>query len=163
MAAVSRDCRPPCWSNQLAALSSQRRASLGLPPTFLAPSDVRVHDVMLSEGQSPLAEREPWLVGFTCYIWNIERTLWVGRELKRIRPEVRIVLGGPEITADNSWVLGGRRGHQLIPLGGQDPGGGGGAVGGRLRVLLVNYRPHPMGRRRLEAVPAGDAFCARRL
>ena len=52
-----------------------------------------------------LAERDPWLVGFTCYLWNIERTLWIARELKRIRPLVRIVLGGPEITADNSWVL----------------------------------------------------------
>jgi radical SAM superfamily enzyme YgiQ (UPF0313 family) len=52
-----------------------------------------------------LAERRPWLVGFTCYVWNIERTLWIARELKRLRPEVRIVLGGPEITADNSWVL----------------------------------------------------------
>jgi hypothetical protein len=52
-----------------------------------------------------LARREPWLVGFTCYLWNIERTLWVARELKRLRPGVRIVLGGPEITADNAWVL----------------------------------------------------------
>jgi hypothetical protein len=52
-----------------------------------------------------LARREPWLVGFTCYLWNIERTLWIARELKRLRPDVRIVLGGPEITADNAWVL----------------------------------------------------------
>src|SRR5438552_212856 len=52
-----------------------------------------------------LAVREPWLVGFTCYVWNIERTLWVARELKRLRPAVKIVLGGPEITADNAWVL----------------------------------------------------------
>src|SRR5207245_2032371 len=52
-----------------------------------------------------LAERAPWMVGFTCYVWNIERTLWIARELKRLRPTVRIVLGGPEITADNAWVL----------------------------------------------------------
>jgi radical SAM superfamily enzyme YgiQ (UPF0313 family) len=52
-----------------------------------------------------LAERAPWMVGFTCYVWNIERTLWIARELKRIRPKVHIVLGGPEITADNAWVL----------------------------------------------------------
>jgi radical SAM superfamily enzyme YgiQ (UPF0313 family) len=52
-----------------------------------------------------LAEGAPWLVGFTCYLWNIERTLWIARELKRLYPEVRIVLGGPEITADNAWVL----------------------------------------------------------
>jgi radical SAM superfamily enzyme YgiQ (UPF0313 family) len=52
-----------------------------------------------------LAGRDPWLVGFTSYLWNIERTLWVARELKRRRPGVRVVLGGPEITADNAWVL----------------------------------------------------------
>ena len=52
-----------------------------------------------------LAERNPWLVGFTCYVWNIERTLWIARDLKRRRPNARIVLGGPEITADNAWVL----------------------------------------------------------
>jgi radical SAM superfamily enzyme YgiQ (UPF0313 family) len=53
-----------------------------------------------------LARRRPWLVGFTCYVWNIERTLWIARELKRLLPGVKIVLGGPEITADNAWVLG---------------------------------------------------------
>jgi radical SAM superfamily enzyme YgiQ (UPF0313 family) len=52
-----------------------------------------------------LANSDPWLVGFSCYLWNIERTLWVARELKKTRPGVRIVLGGPEITADNAWVL----------------------------------------------------------
>src|SRR5215831_15747683 len=52
-----------------------------------------------------LAERDPWLVGFTCYVWNIERTLWIARELKKRRPDTRIVLGGPEVTSDNAWVL----------------------------------------------------------
>src|ERR1700729_503755 len=33
-----------------------------------------------------IAAREPWLIGFTCYVWNIERTLWIARELKRLRP-----------------------------------------------------------------------------
>jgi radical SAM superfamily enzyme YgiQ (UPF0313 family) len=53
-----------------------------------------------------LATREPWLIGFTCYLWNIERTLWIAAELKRRYPGVRVVLGGPEITPDNGWVLG---------------------------------------------------------
>jgi radical SAM superfamily enzyme YgiQ (UPF0313 family) len=48
---------------------------------------------------------DPALVGFTCYVWNIDRTLWAARELKRRRPETLIVLGGPEVTADNAWVL----------------------------------------------------------
>ncbi len=49
--------------------------------------------------------REPWMVGFSCYLWNIDRTLWIAKELKARRPELLIVLGGPEITADNAWVL----------------------------------------------------------
>jgi radical SAM superfamily enzyme YgiQ (UPF0313 family) len=52
-----------------------------------------------------IVRRRPWLVGFTCYLWNIERTLWIAREVRRLCPGVRVVLGGPEITADNAWVL----------------------------------------------------------
>ena len=49
--------------------------------------------------------RDPWLVGFTCYLWNIDRTLWIAARLKERRPDLRIVIGGPEVTADNDWVL----------------------------------------------------------
>jgi radical SAM superfamily enzyme YgiQ (UPF0313 family) len=49
--------------------------------------------------------RQPWMVGFTCYVWNIERTLWIARQLKTRRPEINVLLGGPEITADNAWVF----------------------------------------------------------
>ncbi|TMQ35579.1 MAG: radical SAM protein, partial [Planctomycetota bacterium] len=52
-----------------------------------------------------IVERRPWMVGFTCYVWNIERTLWIARQVKRCLPQVRLVLGGPEITPDNAWVL----------------------------------------------------------
>ncbi len=52
-----------------------------------------------------ILSRGPWMVGFTCYVWNVERTLWIADRLKRQQPDVRIVLGGPEITADNAWVL----------------------------------------------------------
>lgn len=48
---------------------------------------------------------QPWMVGFTCYVWNIERTLWVATCLKEARPELKIVLGGPEITPDNDMPL----------------------------------------------------------
>src|SRR3954467_15233273 len=34
-----------------------------------------------------LAARRPWLVGFTCYVWNIERTLRLAHELKQLLPE----------------------------------------------------------------------------
>jgi radical SAM superfamily enzyme YgiQ (UPF0313 family) len=52
-----------------------------------------------------ICEREPWLLGFTCYLWNIDRTLWVAEQVKRQRPETLVIVGGPEITPDNEWVL----------------------------------------------------------
>lgn len=49
--------------------------------------------------------RDPWLIGWTCYLWNIERSLEIARLVKAERPEIRMLVGGPEITADNDWVL----------------------------------------------------------
>ncbi|HEY1192165.1 MAG TPA: radical SAM protein, partial [Gemmata sp.] len=70
---------------------------------FPAPLANALGDTALAD---ELARREPWMVGFTCYLWNVERTLWVARALKRLRPGVKVVIGGPEITTDNAWVLG---------------------------------------------------------
>ncbi|MCS7168653.1 MAG: radical SAM protein [Gemmatales bacterium] len=52
-----------------------------------------------------LCSRRPWMVGFSCYLWNVERSLWLAEQLKERLPDTRILLGGPEITIDNSWVL----------------------------------------------------------
>ncbi|MBI1900257.1 MAG: cobalamin B12-binding domain-containing protein, partial [Planctomycetia bacterium] len=52
-----------------------------------------------------ILDRQPDLVGFTCYLWNVNRTLFVAERLKAARPDLFVLLGGPEITADNAWVL----------------------------------------------------------
>lgn len=52
-----------------------------------------------------IIRREPWMVGWTCYLWNVERTLDIARQVKQVQPQIRMLLGGPEITADNEWVL----------------------------------------------------------
>lgn len=52
-----------------------------------------------------ILSRDPWLVGWTCYLWNVERSLEISRLIKERRPVIRIIAGGPEITADNVWVL----------------------------------------------------------
>jgi radical SAM superfamily enzyme YgiQ (UPF0313 family) len=49
--------------------------------------------------------RDPWMVGFTCYLWNIERTLWIASRIQERDPTIRILIGGPEVTLDNAWVL----------------------------------------------------------
>jgi radical SAM superfamily enzyme YgiQ (UPF0313 family) len=42
--------------------------------------------------------REPKIVGVGVYIWNAEQALRVVADLKRIRPELIVVLGGPEVS-----------------------------------------------------------------
>lgn len=40
------------------------------------------------------------VVAFSCYIWNITQTLEVAKQIKALRPEVKIMLGGPEVSYD---------------------------------------------------------------
>lgn len=73
------------------------------------PIDILPARLANSLGDEGLVEeilaRRPSLVGFTCYVWNIERTLWIAQRLKQRQPELKVLLGGPEITIDNAWVL----------------------------------------------------------
>ncbi|HET6425405.1 MAG TPA: radical SAM protein, partial [Planctomycetaceae bacterium] len=45
-----------------------------------------------------LLREEPCIIGFGVYIWNVEPTTAVVSALKRLRPDVTIVLGGPEVS-----------------------------------------------------------------
>ncbi len=47
-----------------------------------------------------LIQKQPAVIGFSCYIWNIEETIKVIRMIKKIRPDIRIVAGGPEVSYD---------------------------------------------------------------
>ena len=38
------------------------------------------------------------IIAFSCYIWNISRTLEVAALIKSIHPSAKIMLGGPEVT-----------------------------------------------------------------
>lgn len=38
------------------------------------------------------------LVAFSCYIWNISQTLRIVSDIRKISPQTRIVLGGPEVS-----------------------------------------------------------------
>jgi len=47
----------------------------------------------------------PTIVGFACYIWNIEMTLSLVKMLKKVAPTVTVILGGPEVSYDPVEVL----------------------------------------------------------
>ncbi len=72
-------------------------------------SEVRVRlfteDIPVSIIVKSLLSQKPGVVGFSCYLWNIKKTLLVCRQLKRKDTRVKIVLGGPEVTARAEQIL----------------------------------------------------------
>ena len=52
-----------------------------------------------------LVDSRPNMVAMSCYLWNVERSLFLARKLKHHLPSCKIVLGGPEINPDNEFLL----------------------------------------------------------
>lgn len=45
------------------------------------------------------------LIGFSVYIWNLTETLRICEILKTVKPEIKILLGGPEVSFDSKEIL----------------------------------------------------------
>ncbi|KMK76914.1 B12-binding domain-containing radical SAM protein [Alkalihalobacillus pseudalcaliphilus] len=52
-----------------------------------------------------LIQKQPDIIGFSCYIWNIEETIKVIEILKKVNPSLTIVLGGPEVSYDTPYWM----------------------------------------------------------
>jgi radical SAM superfamily enzyme YgiQ (UPF0313 family) len=49
-----------------------------------------------------LLARDPKIIGFGVYIWNVAPTTEVIAAIRRIRPEIKIILGGPEVSYETA-------------------------------------------------------------
>jgi radical SAM superfamily enzyme YgiQ (UPF0313 family) len=72
-------------------------ANLGTlqPRACLMEFDINQRPLDIAEG---LLARNPKIIGFGVYIWNVTETLEVITAIRGVRPEVKIVLGGPEVS-----------------------------------------------------------------
>jgi len=66
---------------------------------------------------SDLYRRNPDVIGFSCYIWNIEETLKIIENLKKIKPDVKIILGGPEVCYEPIHFMEKHKGIDIIVMG----------------------------------------------
>ena len=64
-----------------------------------------------------LYNHKPDIIGFSCYIWNMEEIKKVITILKKINPNIYIVLGGPEVTYDPFFWLRDIPGADFIVIG----------------------------------------------
>jgi hypothetical protein len=71
--------------------------------------DVVPPDVTDTHGDAQLADLvardEPDFLGLSLYLWNVERSLHLAREVKKRSPRTKVIIGGPEVSADNPFVL----------------------------------------------------------
>lgn len=70
---------------------------------------ISINNYDISEATSQiiydLLKDSPDVIGFSCYIWNTEKTLEVSHLLKKLNPAVKIVLGGPQVTPAADLIL----------------------------------------------------------
>ncbi len=65
-------------------------------------NDAEILEFTISQNPKDIAEvllaANPNILGFGVYIWNTKQTYEVVSIIKRVRPEIKIVLGGPEVS-----------------------------------------------------------------
>ena len=72
-------------------------ANLGVlqPRAVIAEFDINQRPLDIAE---MLLAREPKILGLGVYIWNVTETTEVVATIKRVRPDIKIILGGPEVS-----------------------------------------------------------------
>ena len=76
------------------------------PSAALVEFDINQRPLDIAE---MILAREPKIIGFGVYIWNVEQTTEVIAAIKRLRPEIKIILGGPEVSYETE-------GQQIVEL-----------------------------------------------
>src|SRR5215469_15536667 len=65
------------------------------PRAVIAEFDINLRPLDIAEA---LLAQDPKIIGLGVYIWNVAETTEVVSAIKRIRPEVKVILGGPEVS-----------------------------------------------------------------
>lgn len=63
------------------------------------------HDLTVQEIAEEIITRKPDVVGFGCYIWNIEDILRVAEIVRAVCPQTVIIFGGPEVSYEYDEFL----------------------------------------------------------
>lgn len=76
-------------------------ANLGAlrPRAALAEFDINQRPMDIAE---QLLARKPRIIGFGVYIWNVAPATEVISAIKRVQPDILIVLGGPEVSYETA-------------------------------------------------------------
>ncbi|MBR1735703.1 MAG: cobalamin-dependent protein, partial [Firmicutes bacterium] len=58
---------------------------------------------------------EPDMIAFSCYIWNMGMILDIVQTIRKIIPDIMIVLGGPEVSYEYEYLF--EKGIDIVTIG----------------------------------------------
>ena len=93
-----------------------------------------------------LLEQQPLIIGFGVYIWNVAELTQVISILKTVRPELLIILGGPEVS--HEW-----QGQRIVELADYVITGQGDIAFAELCRSLLDANAHPPPAKIIAAAP----------
>jgi hypothetical protein len=103
-AALASTGNVPLAAGSLAVSARVHGLTSRLHVDVVSPSTTDIlGDALLAE---VVSRDEPEFLGLSLYLWNVERSLHLAREVKRRSPRTRVIVGGPEVSSDNPFVLG---------------------------------------------------------
>ncbi|HYZ87985.1 MAG TPA: radical SAM protein [Myxococcales bacterium] len=103
-AALASTGNVPLAAGSLAVSARVHGLTSRLQVDVVSPSTTdALGDALLAE---VVSRDEPEFLGLSLYLWNVERSLHLAREVKRRSPRTRVIVGGPEVSSDNPFVLG---------------------------------------------------------
>ena len=91
--------------------SGDRRGKGGFLPSAVSEGkmEIEIGEYTINNQMDPVLKdiykRKPDILGFSCYIWNIEYVLELVRDIHKVMPGCEIWLGGPEVSYDAEAVL----------------------------------------------------------
>lgn len=114
---------------------------------------ISILECTINEPKDQLLRRfvaeEADLVAFSCYIWNINQTLKLASDLKKIHPDTFVLLGGPEVSYNSEEILHKNRAVDCIIRGeGEET----------FRELIDKLAQYGLREEALRSIPSGIAF-----
>lgn len=71
--------------------------------------DVEIYESSINDDTLKISldilSKQPDVVAFSCYIWNIENTYKIINAIKNANSDIKIILGGPEVSFDAAEIL----------------------------------------------------------
>jgi radical SAM superfamily enzyme YgiQ (UPF0313 family) len=55
---------------------------------------------------SLIRDKKPDILGLSLCVWNVDRSLHIAREARKLLPGLKVIAGGPEVSPNSPWILG---------------------------------------------------------